>query len=60
MGHNPLMFGNSRKGDDAMDIVSVIIAIAVPMVMIAAWLIHIVVYWHGDFNAWYHDSDGDF
>ena len=54
------MFGNSRKGDDAMDIVSVIIAIAVPMVMIAAWLIHIVVYWHGDFNAWYHDSDGDF
>lgn len=43
-----------------MNIVSVIIAIAIPIAMIAAWLIYIAVYWPWDFNAWYHDSDDDF
>ena len=39
---------------------SIIISVFVPLFMLIGWLIHIAVYWHWDFKAWYHDSDNDF
>ena len=40
-------------------IVAMIVAIAVPVLMIITWLIHIAVCWHWDFNEWWHSSDND-
>lgn len=39
---------------------AVIVAIAIPALMVAGWLIHIAVDWHWDFRAWYNDSDEDY
>lgn len=36
-----------------------VIAIAIPMLMFAGWLIHMGICWHWNFYAWYHDSDED-
>jgi len=36
-----------------------VIAVGVPVLMIAVWLVHIAVVWHWDFKAWYHASDND-
>ena len=36
-----------------------IVAIAVPMLMVIAWLIHIAICWHWDFKEWWHSSDED-
>lgn len=38
----------------------VAVSVAVPVLMIIAWLIHIAVCWHWNFKEWWHSSDDDF
>lgn len=36
-----------------------IVAIAIPVLMVIAWLIHIAGCWNWDFKEWWHSSDDD-
>lgn len=40
-------------------VIAVVIAIAVPLLMYIAWLVHIAVVWNWNFEEWRHSCDED-